>query len=275
MQITVPATSANLGPGFDCMGLALNLSNTTHLTLEEPGQPVPDMIQATAEHFFHATGQSPRPFSWTIRGEVPSSRGLGSSVTVRLGVLAGLNALLQTGWSEQVLFEHCSQLEGHPDNAAPAVFGGFTLAQGTRVQRYDIAAELHIVLLIPDFEVATEHARTVLPQTLSLNDAVTSAAHAAWIAAALASGNYSHLRGAFEDRIHQPYRAKLIPFFDTVRHAAQEAGALDAYISGSGSTLAAITQHDPQAVADAMQSHCPDAQVLVTQVANQGLQISA
>ncbi len=153
---------------------------------------------------------------------MPVSRGLGSSVTVRLGVIHGLNALAETPLTREKIFRLCAELEGHPDNAAPAEFGGFNVAHGATRQRFPVSAALKFVLLIPDFEVKTSAARALLPIQIGRAAAVESNANACSITAAFASGRYLNLRGAFRDFLHQPYRKKLVPFFDDVVLAAEK-----------------------------------------------------
>jgi homoserine kinase len=175
-------------------------------------------------------------------------------VTVRLGLLAGLNALVGEPLDRAALFEVCAELEGHPDNAAPAAFGGFTVAGGPRVARFEVSNALSFVLLIPDFEVSTPEARRVLPPQLDRLSAVASCANACRITAAFAASQYELLRGAFADGLHQPFRKSLIPFFDAVLTAGESAGALGGFLSGSGSTLCCVTLEDPERVAAAMRS---------------------
>ena len=196
VRVKVPASTANLGPGFDCLGIALRIYNW--ISIERGSSEEPDsMVETTSAAFFHRTGERPFSFLWKITGEVPRSRGLGSSVTVRLGVLHGLNSLAGSPLSGQQVFELCAELEGHPDNAAPAAFGGFTIArEGGYVQRHRVDSKLNFALLIPDFEVATSDARRVLPRTLSLEDAVVSGSNACAIAAAFASRQVRETRGA-------------------------------------------------------------------------------
>ena len=237
VTIRVPATTANLGPGYDCLGVALQIYN--RVTVARATEPQADaMAAAAAEKFFAASGGTPFPFSWKIAGDVPRSRGLGRSVTVRLGLLHGLNELASRPLSVDRLFALCAELEGHPDNAAPAAFGGFTVAGGMEVARFTVAPELRFVLLIPDFEVATPAARKVLPAQLDRLAAVQSCVNACRITAAFAAQNYSLLRGAFADQLHQPFREKeLIPFLSKVIAAGVQAGALGGFLSGSGSTI--------------------------------------
>ncbi|MGC2577368.1 MAG: homoserine kinase, partial [Terrimicrobiaceae bacterium] len=236
VRVKVPASTANLGPGFDCLGIALQIYNW--ITIKREASNHPDaMVEAAASAFFRRTGERSFPFGCRITGEVPRSRGLGSSVTVRLGVLHGLNELAGSPLSRQEVFELCTELEGHPDNAAPAAFGGFTIARGDGYfQRYRVDRELGFALLIPDFEMSTSDARKVLPKAVSLGDAVASVSNACAIAGAFASRDYEKLSGCFGDRLHQPFREKLAPFLSPVIDAGIKAGALGGWLSGAGST---------------------------------------
>jgi len=259
VTIRVPATTANLGPGYDCLGIALGLANRVSVHREptpplskEGFQPGDAMAKEAAETFFLKTGLPEFPFSWSIEGEVPPSRGMGSSVTVRLGLLGGINALAGSPLTKHELFELCAKLEGHPDNAAPAAFGGFTVAGGAATARFEVLPELTFVLLIPDFEVSTPAARQVLPAQIDHAAAVLSCANASRITAAFASQNYQLLKGAFADGLHQPFRRALIPFLPEVIAAGERAGALGGFLSGSGSTICCVTLENPQEVASAM-----------------------
>ena len=275
----VPATTANLGPGYDCLGIALGLANRVTVTRlaavqEKPPlgfHPGDAMAAEAAEQFFLRSGLTEFPFAWSIEGEVPRSRGLGSSVTVRLGLLAGLNALADSPLSRQDLFELCASLEGHPDNAAPAAFGGFTVAGGQGTVRFEVRPELRFVLLIPDFEVSTPAARQVLPAQLDHAAAVMSCANACRITAAFASQNYGLLRGAFADGLHQPFRRSLIPFLTEVIAAGERAGAIGGFLSGSGSTICCVTESEPKLVAEAMSAAAIGSHtVLMTHADNAG-----
>lgn len=253
VTIRVPATSANLGPGFDVMGVALNVYNW--VTVERGKRGKPDaFVEEAADHFFQVSQSKPFGFKWSVRGDVPRSRGMGSSVTVRLGLLAALNQLSGNPLSREAVFAACSRLEGHPDNAAPAAFGGFVACgpSGQRA-RFSVSSALKFVLLIPEFEMPTKEARAVLPARLSRADAVSNIAYSSLIAAAFASKRYSLLRGAFVDRLHQPYREKLLPFLTPCVTAGVNAGALGGWLSGSGSTLCCVTLKNPEKVALAMQ----------------------
>jgi homoserine kinase len=273
--VEVPASTSNLGPGFDCFGLALQIYNRITVRPSEKMPEDPFLLQA-ADAFGKAAGLPQTPgFACEIAGEVPRSRGLGSSVTVRLGLLHGLNEVFAGGLSREQIFSLCARLEGHPDNAAPAAFGGFTICRADGAwQRFEVAERLRFVLLIPEMEVPTEEARKVVPGEFSRADAVWNLSHAAALAAAMATGRYEDLPGCFSDRIHQPGRSRLLPFLDPVIRAATQAGALGCWLSGSGSTIAAATLGDPAAVAKAMRNACKGpAETRVVGADNRGLRL--
>jgi homoserine kinase len=251
VTVRVPASTSNLGPGFDCLGIALRLYNNVTISRRR-GRPAGTMVRAAAAAFFERAQRKPFPFSCAIAGDVPASRGLGSSVTVRLGVINGLNELADRPLQRQEIFEICSDLEGHPDNAAPAAYGGFNVVREGQRQAFTVSAQLCFVLLVPNFEVATEDARRLLPSRVERLHAVETCRNACTVTAAFASREYEKLRGAFVDRLHQPFRKTLIPFLDNVIGAAESAGALGAFLSGSGSTICAVTLRAPDKVSRAM-----------------------
>lgn len=257
--IAVPASTSNLGPGFDALGLALDLFNRVTVSEAERG-PGDAFFSEAGGAFFHACDMEPVPFACSIDGEVPRSRGLGSSVTVRLGIIHGLNQLFGGGLTGGRIFEICSLLEGHPDNAAASAFGGFTICRPDGVvQRYEVGGRLRFVLLIPEIELGTNEARRAVPLEFSREDAVHNLAFSSALAAAMASGRYEALEGCFADRFHQPYRGKFLPFLEPVISAGVHAGALGGWLSGSGSTVACGVLGDmpaAQRVADAMLGAC-------------------
>ena len=280
VTIRIPATTANLGPGYDCLGVALQISNRVTVrrvpTRGEADDGGSLMAAECASLFFEQSKAPLFPFAWSIAGEVPRSRGLGSSVTVRLGLLHGLNELAARPLNGAQLFALCAELEGHPDNAAPAAYGGFTVAGGAQVARFAVAPELRFVLLIPDFEVSTPAARGVLPAELDRRAAAQSCANACRITAAFAAQNYAQLRGAFADQLHQPFREKaLIPFLSKVIAAGEHAGALGGFLSGSGSTICCVTLEKADAIATAMfaASGNTGARTVIAQADNAGATI--
>ena len=251
VTVRVPGSTSNLGPGFDCLGVALRLYNQITISRGRGGK-ADQMVRSAADAFFARTRRKSFAFRCAITGDVPQSRGLGSSVTVRLGTIHALNELSQRPLQRQEIFDICAGLEGHPDNAAPAIYGGFNVVRGEQRQTFSVSAQLHFVLLIPNFEIATDEARRLLPARVDRLHAVENCRNASAITAAFASREYEKLRGAFVDHLHQPFRKKLIPFLDNVIAAAESAGALGAFLSGSGSAICAITLRSPEKVARAM-----------------------
>jgi homoserine kinase len=289
VTVRVPASTSNLGPGFDCLGVALRIYNSVTVTSgRSPEQPQPQIISDAAGEFFKQARRRMFPFSSSVVEKIPRSRGLGSSATVRLGILHGLNRLSGDPLDQLTLFKLCAELEGHPDNAAPATFGGFTVvlasalhAAGPRLgvpvfQRFGVSPQLHFVLLVPALEIRTSTARRLLPSRLSHAAAVENCGNACAITAAFASKNYKNLRGAFVDFIHQPFRAKLIPFLPGVITAAEKAGALGAFLSGSGSTICAITLQHSDRIALAMKRAARpfSCRTIVTRADNRGAHVT-
>lgn len=273
VTIRVPASTSNLGPGFDCLGVALRIYNSVTMTRIEHPKPQEKIVAQPANLFFKRTKRRPFAFSCSAREKIPRCRGLGSSATIRLGILHALNELSGRPLDRLSIFRLCAELEGHPDNAAPCSFGGFTIARGEDFQRFDVSPRLKFVLLIPNFEIRTSAARKILPKKISRTDAVESERNACAITAAFASHQYENFRGVFLDQLHQPFRARLIPFLRRVISAAEKAGALGAFLSGSGSTICALTLRDPTKVAAAMTRTAPcKTKIIVTTADNRGAQ---
>ena len=265
--VRVPATTANLGPGFDTLGVALKLHNhisvreSDSLTIErvdsQKGSPVATaMAREATDAFFNRSKVKPHGLQIEVKGDVPVSGGLGSSVTVRLGIVFALNELNGRPLGDTELLELVTELEHHPDNAAPALFGGFVvsaLINGTvRYRRFNVPPSLKFVVCVPDYEVSTEKARALLPKQVLLRDAVENLNRVALITSIFATGDYSLLRGLFDDKLHQPYRKKLIPMLDDVIAAGVEAGALAGWLSGSGASIMCLAEQKEKAVAEAM-----------------------
>jgi homoserine kinase len=284
VTVRVPASTSNLGPGFDCLGVALRIYNEVVVADHASGREFhPRIVSEAANFFFKRTRRRPFSFSCSVAEKIPRSRGLGSSATIRLGILHALNWLSRNPLDRLMIFQLCAELEGHPDNAAPATFGGFTVAGGQAsclsrlmsfqpvVQRFKVSPRLHFVLLVPDFAIKTSTARRILPSKLSRVAAVQSCGNACSITAAFASKDYEKLRCVFADHLHQPYRKKLIPFLPSVIVAAEKAGALGAFLSGSGSTIAAMTLHSPKKIAAAMlRAAATPARTIITRADNSG-----
>lgn len=255
IYVKVPATSANLGPGFDCLGLALGLYN--EFTFSEEGEGLritgcpsefcgrDNLAYASYVSTLSALGiDVPGGLSIDIKAEIPVGRGLGSSASLTVAgiIAAGLAHGLDLGKDE--ILRLASINEGHPDNAAPAVYGGLTAAvirSGVpAAARYKVSDSLRFTALVPDFEVSTAKARALLPAEIKRQDAVYTIGCLSMLIKGMETGNDSLLSIALDDRLHQPYRKKLIPCFDKIHDAAIKYGAKGLVISGSGSTLLAV-----------------------------------
>lgn len=257
----VPGSTSNLGPGFDCLGIALGMQNRVTVTRTERSiSPPHGMVSEAARLFFRRTRTAQFGFDWEIVGDVPISMGLGSSVTVRLGILAALNELSGCPLSQDGLFALCTELEGHPDNAGPAAFGGFVLSTPKgEYFRFPVGEELKFILLLPEQQILTESARRVLPANVPLRECAMNMSYACAITAAFATGQYERLRDHFEDFLHQRYRAHLVPGLYEVIQAGTNAGGLGGFLSGSGSAICGVTlAGNENAVATAMRQAYPD-----------------
>ncbi len=256
VTVRVPGSTSNCGAGFDTLGLALQIYNHVTLTRTDDvaAQPVSPadgraqaMVEATASAFFAAARKAPFGFSYQIRGEVPPARGLGSSVTVIGGVLGGLNALSGANLSRHQLVAIATALEGHPDNAAAGILGGFCVARCDATTnayvdtvRIELPATLAFVAASPEVEMLTKESRGVLPATLPYFDAVKSINSSAYLVAAMIAGDYERLRGSVADFMHEPYRLPKIPGGRAAIEAGVAAGAYTGWLSGSGSTVLCI-----------------------------------
>ncbi len=270
VAVLVPATSANLGPGFDALGVALACRARVLVERGEPKIKSP-MADGAADLFFQRAQTAPFGFRWEISDDIPRSRGLGSSVAVRLGILHGLNVLAGRPLDAEKIYRLCAELEGHPDNAAPAAFGGFVAARPDGVYfRCEIDPRVRFVLLVPGQSIETDAARAQLPARVSLHDAARNVAHASLITAAFASRNYDLLRGSLVDYLHEPTRAAVNPHLRPAVEAGVAAGALGGYLSGSGSAVACITLENPERVAAAMQEVMPSAHTMILPADNTG-----
>jgi homoserine kinase len=288
--VRVPATSANLGPGFDCLGMALDLwAEVTVEACPEPppsaADPLSAMIEEAAHALYEAAGAQPPAglsTAWA-GGEVPVARGLGASAAARVGGLMAANALLGSPLSAEELLPLAARLEDHADNAAPALFGGLQVVVTDRGRLVHLAATipdgLKAVLLVPEMAMPTDESRRLLPKELSREDAIHNIGRAALLVAALSEGRLDLLDVATQDRLHQPVRAQLFPAMEDVFRAAREAGALCAYLSGGGSTILALTREDDNKIAQAMreaaQARGFEAKSLVTVPSTKGAHLVA
>ena len=294
VTLRIPASTSNLGSGFDTLGLALRLYQFVRLTraassritlthLPNSAQPIKgpalEFVETAAQVFFKQTRQ--KRFGVRIEqwGEVPFARGLGASAVLRVGVIAGLNELAGTRLPRQALLELITELEGHPDNASPAILGGFTVSGRVNGQvrclSFDVSSRLKFVALFPSFGIDTKHARRLMPASYSRRDTAHALNRAALITAAFSSGNYEALRGAFDDRMHQPYREQLIPELFRVIRAGERAGAIGGFLSGSGSAIICMTLDNADAIARAMQRQLPSSTTKILIADNHGFTVAS
>lgn len=258
VTVLAPATTANLGPGFDSLGLALDLHNEVELALADEttvaiqGEGA-DVLPADETHLVLRSARlladeyGVTAPGWRLRqrNAIPLARGLGSSSAAIVAGLVAADALLELGLSHEDLLEMAAKIEGHPDNVAPALYGGLTVCcANERLCCLPLPPPaLKVVVAIPDFEVSTEAARKVMPQQIPHGDGVFNVAHAAMTVAALLHGRYEFLGCGMSDKLHEPYRAHLVPGFERVREAALRCGAYSVCLSGSGPTVAAFADH--------------------------------
>jgi homoserine kinase len=267
VTVTVPATTANLGPGFDCLGAALTLYNQFKFTLAQDIIPEgtvkitvfgteaakvstdrQNLLYKSFAKLYQHLGKTPPAIELEIHLGVPLARGLGSSATAIVGGLVGANHLAGNPLTRSEVMELAIALEGHPDNVVPALLGNCQLSVGQAGswQICEIPWHSHIiaVLAIPDFELSTEAARAVLPQEISRRDAIFNISHLGLLLRGLEIGRGDWLKMALEDKLHQPYRQALIRGYQAVKLASLSAGAYGMVISGAGPTLLALTDRN-------------------------------
>lgn len=255
MKFRIPASSANLGPGFDCFGIAWQCYNEIEFIPREEGLVISGCNEKyrnednLAYKAYHAamTWAGQRESGLEIRfgrTDIPVSRGMGSSAALIVGGVVAANAIHGLELSGSELLAIATSVEGHPDNIAPALFGGFTVSAMDGIAavttHFPISEKLFFTLLIPDFELSTELARSVLPEAVSRQDAIFNISRSALLIKALERGDRQLMRIALEDKLHQPYRTKLIQGFETAEAAARKLDAMGICISGAGSTLLCI-----------------------------------
>jgi homoserine kinase len=259
--VTVPATTANLGAGFDCIGAALTLYNqftfasSDRLQIKVTGEEADrvacdrsNLIYTSFLKLYQHIQQTPPNVALEIKLGVPLARGLGSSATAIVGGLVGANQMAGNPLSREEVMELAIAIEGHPDNVVPALIGNCQLSVGEtgnwQICNIPWHQDLIPVVAIPHFELSTEEARSVLPKEISRADAIFNIAHMGLLIRALATNREDWLKMALDDKLHQPYRQKLIRGYEAVKAAAIAAGAYGMVISGAGPTLLALTSKE-------------------------------
>ncbi len=272
VRVIVPATTANLGPGFDTMGLALDMY--TEVIMEAGGEGIritsegegseelssseDNLIYKCAKKLFDSVEYEPKGLSLRIINGIPLSRGLGSSASAIIAGLLAAREISAANISDYELLKMATEVEGHPDNVAPALFGGFVLSrmEGKEIiyRKIDVDDKLLAVVAIPEFELPTEKSRAILPRTVSREDAIFNIGNASLLVYSLLMKDYSLLRKAMNDRLHEPYRMPLVPGLEEVKRRALGAGAFSAALSGAGPTVIAFAdEHNSESVRAAME----------------------
>ena len=270
VHVRVPATSANLGPGFDALGLALALHNeivaeeADGVTVKIDGEGADrlardggNVVARGVRLAYEAAGRGFKGCALECVNRIPTARGLGSSAAAWVGGLVAGNALLGSPLSREALLALAARAEGHPDNVAAAVFGGLTVscatADGVTAVTLPVTGSLAWVVLVPEVTSGTAEARALLPRSIPREDAVFNVQRVALLLAGLQTALPAALTVALEDRLHQPYRLKLFPWMPEIAAAARAAGALGCVLSGAGPSLLAVVAGDGTSVARAME----------------------
>lgn len=266
VRVRVPATTANIGPGFDCLGMAVDMYNTIEveewdegLHIEVRGQgchEVPrdhtNLVYSAMNRIFDEVGYRPKGIRMVLTNDIPVARGLGSSAACIVGGMVAANALMGFKLGLPELMRLAVQADGHPDNVVPAVVGGVTAAclEGNEVVyiKMDPPTGIRLVVMIPDFELNTTKARQVLPNAVPLKDAVFNISRTAILVASFLTGRSDMLAIATQDRLHQPYRKALIPHWDDIFFYASKYGAKGVFLSGAGPAIIAIVEEGDAAV---------------------------
>lgn len=271
VSVKVPATAANVGPGFDCFGVALSLYNV--ITIEETVYPttglqiniIGDEEEGTAtslvptnksnvtykaiELLYNYTGQTPPALRINIQSGIPIAKGLGSSASVIIGGILAANRLLGNPADEAALLSIANEVEGHPDNITPAMLGGFVISSseddGSIIYRkIKWPEDWKLTLCIPDYELATSISRSVLPTSVSFSDAAFNAKRCAMFIEALNTKDEELMKYALTDRLHQPYRSRLVPGFDDITASLKEVDVMGTVLSGAGPSILVISRNN-------------------------------
>lgn len=295
MILRVPASSANLGPGFDALGLALSIylecrfRPADALTIRVAGRdageiPVTEdnLIWQTALAVARDTGERLPPIDLEIRNDIPLGKGLGSSAAALTAGVVIADQLLGLGWKPLRILDEAARIEGHPDNVAACVLGSIVASAidthgETRAVRIDLPAKMNLAVVVPDFQLPTSRARAVLPATYSREDTVFNIQRSALLIAALATASTSAFPAAIEDRIHQPYRAPLVPGMDEILRL-RAPGLLGCALSGAGPSILVFYERGYEQVCNLVQQiftlHGHQTEVLWAQIADHGYELT-
>ena len=253
-RISVPATSANLGPGFDALGLAVDLANTCEYKITEKVETFEknvkeNLIYSSYKYAFDFYNEEVIPIDIDLETNIPLSRGLGSSAAcIVMGVLIAFS-VMKRDFEKMEILKIATKIEGHPDNVAPAIYGGANvsiLKDDVFVERFKISNKFKFMAIIPEFELSTSDARQALPKEYCKEDAVFNISRVSMLILSLISGDEDNLKVSLEDKIHEPYRLKLIPEIEEIEKIIEESNAIGHYLSGAGSTIMLILNSEDE-----------------------------
>ncbi|NLI89601.1 MAG: homoserine kinase [Epulopiscium sp.] len=260
IKVKVPATTANMGPGFDSIGMALQIHNIVYaeeipkgleIIIQEGSKDIPtdenNLIYKTIEKFYKIIGKPVPGIRLIQQDHIPHTRGLGSSAACIVAGLHIANAMSHSFFSKEELVQIAAQIEGHPDNTTPAILGGMTIgAMDEKDMKYvkvPVAENITFAVMIPDFTLSTELAREVLPKEIPLEDGIFNSSRAALLAATMITGDVDNLPMAMQDKFHQPYREDLIPDMRAIMEESRNHGAKGVFLSGAGPSLIAVIKN--------------------------------
>jgi homoserine kinase len=293
VKVQIPATSANMGPGFDCLGMALDIWNTVEVTIGPPGfefsghgrdslpRDTTNLVFQSIVRGFSELDQPIPDFRVNCHNNVPLTGGLGSSSAALVGGLVAANALCDNSMPVDDLLQIAAEIEGHPDNVTPALLGGFQIAVNheNRViaASVPVPEDLSAVLFVPNTPMPTDESRGILEAQIPRVDAVYNIGRVALLIRGFATGDLSHLDAATGDRLHQPQRQALFFPMKNLFRAAMDAGAMGVFLSGAGSAVLALTRDREYTIgyemADAAAKSGVDGEIIVTRPTHQGAQV--
>ena len=255
-KIRVPATSANLGPGFDSLGVAIDMYN--YYSFKEGVSNDNNLVYEAYNKTFEKLNKEIIPVIIEIQDEIPISRGLGSSASCIVGGIMGALTLLELPLDREFILSLGTEIEGHPDNVTPAIFGGLNVSVADEEKIYTnnipIDEELKFLAIIPDFTLSTALSRSILPKNIPFKDGTNNIGRVSLLLSAFINGRDDLIKIGLKDILHQPYRGKLIEGFDLVMESAYEFGAIGCYLSGAGPTVMCITRGKDKEFIDKIKS---------------------
>ena len=257
IEVIVPATSANIGPGFDTLGIALNVYNKFTVEEIESGLIIEgceekyadesNLVYQSMVKCFEKVGYEPTGIKISIETDIPVSRGLGSSATCIVGGIIAANELAGSPLNKKKILELATEMEGHPDNVAPALFGGMITSvydEKVYYSKVNIAKGLKFLALIPDFKLSTKKSRSVLPKVVPHSDAIFNVGRVALMISALQNGEFDLLKIGGQDKLHQQYRGALIDGYDIILEHCKNIGVKGVFLSGAGPTILVAVEED-------------------------------